>query len=86
MLINYDGSRMMIQVTSDGEMILCQCGDKIQVIDTKSGKVAKSLKQEEDEIITFQLSPNDSVVVSSHKSGLLRHWSLKGSLSLSHQQ
>jgi len=66
-----------IQVTSDGEMILCQCGDKIQVIDTKSGKVAKSLKQEEDEIITFQLSPNDSVVVSSHKSGLLRHWSLK---------
>lgn len=65
-------------MTSNGEKLLCQCGDKIQVVDTKSGKIIKSLKQEEDEVITFQLGPNDSVVVSSHKSGLLRHWTLEG--------
>jgi len=63
-----------IQVTSNGETLLCQCGDQIQVVEAKSGKIIRSLKQDEDEVVTFQLGPDDSVVVSSHKSGLLRHW------------
>ena len=60
--------------------MLCQCGDQIQVVEAKSGKIIRSLKQDEDEVVTFQLGPDDSVVVSSHKSGLLRHWTWEGVL------
>ena len=59
--------------------MICQCGDRIQVIETKYGKAVKSLIQEEDEVITFAIGPDDVTLVSSHKSGLLRHWNWKGS-------
>ncbi|KZS02971.1 Transducin beta protein 3 [Daphnia magna] len=66
-----------VQVNKDGEFLLCQCGDRIHVIDTKYGKTIRSLVQEEDEVITFAIGLDDETLVSSHKSGLLRHWNWK---------
>jgi len=47
-------------------------------VDTKYGKTCRSLAQEEDELVTFATGPDDLTLVSSHKSGLLRHWNWKG--------
>lgn len=69
-------------MTDDGEFLLCQCGEKIQVIETKYGKAVRSLVQEEDEVITFVSGFDDETLVSSHKSGLLRHWNWKGEVYL----
>ena len=68
----YTGGR--VQVTSDGNWLLCQCGNQIQVVDAKFGKIEHSLKQEDDEVVTFALGPDSLTLVSSHKSSLLRHW------------
>ena len=65
-------------MSKDGEFLLCQCGDRIQVIETKYGKTIRTLIQEEDEVITFSIAPDCVTAVSSHKSGLLRHWNWKG--------
>ncbi|XP_065062722.1 transducin beta-like protein 3 isoform X3 [Rhopilema esculentum] len=63
-----------IQFTSTGSNYFCGCGNKIQIIDTKSGRIAKSLQEDEDETTCFILSPNDEILVTASRSLLLRQW------------
>lgn len=69
---------MNAQISKDGKSLFCQCGDRVQVVDVASGKTIKTLAQEEDEVISFRLGPDDLTLISSHKSGLLRHWNVEG--------
>ncbi|KPJ08179.1 Transducin beta-like protein 3 [Papilio machaon] len=69
-----------IQWTSDGGQFLCQCEDVIKVIDINTlsnvltiGEVNED-KEETDQIYTFQLSNNNEIVVTAHKSGLMKLW------------
>ncbi|XP_043197906.1 transducin beta-like protein 3 [Amphibalanus amphitrite] len=66
-----------VQVTSDGENILCQCGDKVNVLSCASGKVLHALEAKDDPIYAMKLSPKDDLLVTSHTSGLLRLWDWK---------
>lgn len=70
--------------TSDGTEILCQDGNKINCISCDGNAVQRCIGSgvggsedaiiDEDTMYTFALSADDSTVVSSHKSGLLKLW------------
>lgn len=68
--------------TADGEELLCQDGNKINVISVNGNTVQRTigvpLEQDgnidEDTVYTFALSADDSYVVTSHRSGLLKLW------------
>ena len=66
-----------VQATSDGENILCQCGDKVNVLSCASGQVLYALEAKDDTIYTMKLSPKEDLLVTSHTSGLLRLWDWK---------
>ena len=66
-----------VQVTNDGEYILCQCGDKVNVLSSTSGQVLHALEAKDDPIHAMKLSPKDDLLVTSHTSGLLRLWEWK---------
>ncbi|XP_037048242.1 transducin beta-like protein 3 [Bradysia coprophila] len=66
--------------TSDGLEILCQNSGKISIISTEDNKPQRSIgistteDVDDDYMYTFALSCNDELVVSSHKSGLMKLW------------
>ncbi|XP_037076640.1 transducin beta-like protein 3, partial [Pollicipes pollicipes] len=66
-----------IQVTKNGENILCQAGDKVNVMSCATGQVLHALEAKDDPIYTMELSPSEDVLVTSHTSGLLRLWDWK---------
>ncbi|KAJ2946036.1 hypothetical protein O0L34_g4954 [Tuta absoluta] len=68
-----------IRWTADGSHLLCQCDDVIKVIDVNSLSNSLTIGEtedgvESDQIYTFQLSHNNNVVVTAHKSGLMKLW------------
>ncbi|XP_054267492.1 transducin beta-like protein 3 [Macrosteles quadrilineatus] len=70
-----------IEWTSDGSKLLCLCDGKIKVFDVNTGKVLPFCNQEEakddedeDIVLTFCLSKDNTTVVSAHKSGLFKCW------------
>lgn len=73
-----------VELTSDGKLLLCQCGPFINLVDVESGQLNGSLgKTEEDDagieldtVISFALSADEQHVVSSHRSGLFQLWHL----------
>ncbi|RZF35976.1 hypothetical protein LSTR_LSTR005389 [Laodelphax striatellus] len=76
-----------IEWTDDGENLLCQCGGKVRVLDINEGNVLSTICEEEntgldeeieeDTILTFTLSNDNSSIVVAHKSGLLKSWDWK---------
>lgn len=68
-----------VQVASSGRWLLCQCGDAVHVVDAQLGRSVRGLVQPDDEFIAFAVAPDQMTLVSSHKSGLLRHWTWNGS-------
>ncbi|XP_063240647.1 transducin beta-like protein 3 [Bacillus rossius redtenbacheri] len=76
----------VVQWSQTGQELLCQCGAAVQVVGVAEGRVVSTLgdapdaehgDDEEavvDAISTFVLSPDDSIVVASHRSGLFRLW------------
>ncbi|XP_061713417.1 transducin beta-like protein 3 [Cydia pomonella] len=68
-----------ISWTIDGSHLLCLCSDAIQVIDVNTCSqvlfIGESNEDTEgDPIYTFKLSHNNEVVVTAHKSGLMKLW------------
>ncbi|GBP41953.1 Transducin beta-like protein 3 [Eumeta japonica] len=68
--------------TNDGAQVLCQCNDVVHVVDVDStscqlviGKTKED--EEEDTIYTFSVSNKNVNVVSAHKSGLIKLWSMQ---------
>ncbi|CAG9786172.1 unnamed protein product [Diatraea saccharalis] len=68
-----------IQLTIDGVNLLCLCDDVIKVVDVNNVSTVNVIGQsdenlESDQIYTFQLSHNNDLIVSAHKSGLIKLW------------
>ncbi|XP_045215018.2 transducin beta-like protein 3 [Mercenaria mercenaria] len=72
----YTGGK--IQVSSDGVYMFCGCGNRVNVLEVETGKVHITIGQEEDEEITsFCLTPNDQYVILATQQLLLRQWDWK---------
>lgn len=68
-----------IQWTADGVHLLCQCEDAIKVVDVNTFSTSHIIGQTEedgepDQIYTFQMSHNNNLVLTAHKSGLMKLW------------
>ncbi|XP_072932005.1 transducin beta-like protein 3 [Epargyreus clarus] len=69
-----------IEWTSDGSHFLCQCNDVIKIVDINTFcnklTIGDSLddKEDNDQIYTFKLSHNNKIVITAHKSGLIKLW------------
>uniref|UniRef100_UPI00358F3981 transducin beta-like protein 3 n=1 Tax=Myxine glutinosa TaxID=7769 RepID=UPI00358F3981 len=75
----YTGGK--IQVSADGKNLFCPYGCKVQILDIATGKVERSIVQEDEEDVScFILSPDDQVLVTSSKALLLRQWEWRNGL------
>ncbi|KAH3860700.1 transducin beta-like protein 3 [Dreissena polymorpha] len=64
-----------IQVSSDGLFMFCGCGNKVNVLEIATGKVQICIGEEQDEEITsFCVSPDDQYLVLATRHMLLRQW------------
>uniref|UniRef100_A0A8C4SWQ1 Transducin beta like 3 n=1 Tax=Erpetoichthys calabaricus TaxID=27687 RepID=A0A8C4SWQ1_ERPCA len=67
-----------VQVNKDENYIFCTCGTKINIMDLKTGKIFQSIEQDDQEDITsFALSPDDEVLVTGSRALLLKQWDWK---------
>ncbi|XP_070581106.1 transducin beta-like protein 3 isoform X2 [Ptychodera flava] len=58
--------------------MFCQCNEKIQILETETGKVSQSIVQvDEEEITCYTVSPDDQVLVIAARNLLLRQWDWK---------
>lgn len=65
-------------MNNDGTYLFCTCGTKINILDVGTGKVFKSIEQEDQEDITsFSLSPDDEMLVTGSRALLLKQWDWK---------
>jgi len=75
---------IMLQWTSNGQQLLCQCGGSVKVLDIEQGRVTALIGVNEEEedgediINTFLLSPDNEHIVSNHRSGLFKLWKWRG--------
>lgn len=68
-----------VQWTTDGTHLLCQCEEVIKVVDVNTFSTSHSIGQieedaEADQIYTFQMSHSNKIVITAHKSGLMKLW------------
>lgn len=77
--------RLYFQWSNDGSQFLCLCDGSIKSFDVINGKVSSvcnsSLSEDstdEDIILTFGISEDNSTIVTYHKSGLFKSWKWKG--------
>ncbi|KAK8752628.1 hypothetical protein OTU49_006571 [Cherax quadricarinatus] len=65
-----------VQVTNDGEALLCECGDNVGVVSLTNGQVTGRIHCEDDQVTSIALSPDNSSVVVALKSTTLQqyHW------------
>ncbi|KAG2455705.1 TBL3 protein, partial [Polypterus senegalus] len=64
-----------VQVNKDENYIFCTCGTKINIMDLKTGKIFQNIEQDDQEDITsFALSPDDEVLVTGSRALLLKQW------------
>ncbi|XP_006024069.1 transducin beta-like protein 3 [Alligator sinensis] len=69
----YKGGK--IQISRDGNYMFCPCGTKLNVMDIATGAVVHSIEQEDQEDITsFVLSPDDEILVTGSRALLLKQW------------
>ncbi|XP_048256716.1 transducin beta-like protein 3 isoform X1 [Haliotis rufescens] len=69
----YTGGR--IQVSNDGKHLFCPCSSKVTILETETGKVVKTIGQDEDEeVSSFCVSPDDKHLVLVTRTLLLRQW------------
>uniref|UniRef100_A0A8C5K1Y8 Transducin (beta)-like 3 n=1 Tax=Jaculus jaculus TaxID=51337 RepID=A0A8C5K1Y8_JACJA len=69
----YKGGKAQLDQT--GQFLFCVCGTKVNILDVASGSLLRSLEQEDQEdITTFDLSPDDEVLVTASRALLLAQW------------
>ncbi|XP_062914934.1 transducin beta-like protein 3 [Mobula hypostoma] len=72
----YKGGK--VQMNKHGTYMFCSCGTKINILDVGTGKILKSIEQEDQEDITcFSLSPDDEILVTGSRALLLKQWDWK---------
>lgn len=72
----YKGGK--VQISKDEKHIFCTCGTRINVLDIATGKIVHSIEQDDQEDITsFSLSPDDEILVTASRALLLKQWDWK---------
>lgn len=67
-----------MQISKDENYIFCTCGTRVNVLDIATGKIVHSIEQDDQEDITsFALSPDDEILVTASKALLLKQWDWK---------
>ncbi|XP_009993078.1 PREDICTED: transducin beta-like protein 3 [Chaetura pelagica] len=61
-------------VNRDGKLLFCPCGAKLNIIDVETGALRSLQQEEEEDITSFALSPDDEVLVTGSRALLLRQW------------
>uniref|UniRef100_A0A8C1Z9U6 Transducin beta like 3 n=1 Tax=Cyprinus carpio TaxID=7962 RepID=A0A8C1Z9U6_CYPCA len=60
------------------QYIFCTCGPKVNILQIDTGKIIHSIEQDDQEDITsFSLSPDDEVLVTASRALLLKQWDWK---------
>lgn len=54
----------------------CLCNEELHLVDIAAEDPTQRIAQEEDGVLTFAVDPSGSNACTSHRSGLLRHFSL----------
>ncbi|XP_026866596.2 transducin beta-like protein 3 [Electrophorus electricus] len=72
----YKGGK--VQISNDEQYIFCTCGPRVNVLQISTGKIVHSFEQDDQEDITsFSLSPDDEVLVTASKALMLKQWAWK---------
>ncbi|PIK37386.1 putative transducin beta-like protein 3 [Apostichopus japonicus] len=72
----YTGGK--ISVSKDGQYLFCPYGNNVNVLDTKTGRVIHTLKQEEGgEVTCLIISPDDEMLIVAYSNLLLKQWEWK---------
>uniref|UniRef100_A0A8C1RV73 Transducin (beta)-like 3 n=1 Tax=Cyprinus carpio TaxID=7962 RepID=A0A8C1RV73_CYPCA len=72
----YKGGK--VQISHDEQYIFCTCGPKVNILQIDTGKIIQSIEQDDQEDITsFSLSPDDEVLVTASRALLLKQWDWK---------
>ncbi|NXL42572.1 TBL3 protein, partial [Podilymbus podiceps] len=68
----YKGGR--VQVNRDGKFMFCPCGTKLNVIVVETGALHSLQQDDEEDITSFALSPDDEILVTGSRALLLKQW------------
>ncbi|KAI4890463.1 hypothetical protein NFI96_025586 [Prochilodus magdalenae] len=72
----YKGGK--VQISRDEKYIFCTCGPRVNVLQIHTGKIVHSIEQDDQEDITsFSLSPDDEMLVTASRALLLKQWDWK---------
>ncbi|XP_051571584.1 transducin beta-like protein 3 [Myxocyprinus asiaticus] len=72
----YKGGK--VQISHDEQYIFCTCGPRIIILQINTGKIIHSIEQDDQEDITsFSLSPDDEMLVTASRALLLKQWDWK---------
>ncbi|KAL7860468.1 hypothetical protein AOLI_G00168170 [Acnodon oligacanthus] len=72
----YKGGK--VQISRDEKYVFCTCGPRVNVLQIATGKIVHSIEQDDQEDITsFSLSPNDEMLVTASRALLLKQWDWK---------
>uniref|UniRef100_A0A8C5GRB7 U3 small nucleolar RNA-associated protein 13 C-terminal domain-containing protein n=1 Tax=Gouania willdenowi TaxID=441366 RepID=A0A8C5GRB7_GOUWI len=64
--------------TIDEQFIFCTCGSRVNVLEISTGKIVHSVEHDDQEDITsFVLSPDDELLVTASRALLLKQWDWK---------
>ncbi|CAJ0915261.1 unnamed protein product [Ranitomeya imitator] len=67
--------RGKVQISKDGTHLLCICGNKLNVLEIATGAISRTIEQDDqDDIMSFILSPDDEILVTSSRALLLKQW------------
>ena len=70
----YTGGK--ISWTASSRTLSCLCSEELQLVDIATHKTTGRVAQENDGVLTYAVSPSGEHAVTSHHSGLLRHFRL----------
>ncbi len=88
---NYHRFFLFQQITQDGDLLFCHCRNHITVVDVDRVSIQQTIPPNlnehnacndddviDDPILSFSLSHDQNLLVSGHKSGLIKLWKWKG--------
>ena len=70
----YTGGK--VDVSHDGTLVVCQCGEELKVVAVETGKVVATVSSEGDEFTCFVMHPSKLELVSASRSRQIRHTTL----------
>ncbi|XP_036408735.1 transducin beta-like protein 3 [Megalops cyprinoides] len=72
----YKGGK--VQISKEEKYIFCTCDTRVNILEITTGRVIRSIEQDDQEDITsFALSPDDEVLVTASRALVLKQWDWK---------